>query len=198
MYLVVIGLTGGVGSGKSTVAKFFERLGAKVLDADKIGHYILNLPKIKKILVGLWEKEILNEAGKVSRKVLAEKVFKNSEEVKRLNAILHPQIKDVLDKKVEKMGKSRKILVIDGALLLESGYSIKCNRLLFVDVPLKLRQERTVHYKKWDKNEVIRREELQIPLKEKRRYADFIIDNSKSKALTFRHVKHIIGLLQLR
>jgi len=193
---LIVGLIGGIGSGKTTVAGFFRDCGAKILDADKIGHCALKLPKVKRAIVKIWGDEVLNKNGNINRCALAKRVFQSEKDIKKLNAILHPIIAEKIDTITKKRTNYKKMIVIDAPLLIESGFSKKCDRLIFVHAPLNLRRKRTSLSKRWDKNEIVKRERFQLPLNKKRRVADFIIDNSKDKKYTFASVKHVVRSLR--
>jgi dephospho-CoA kinase len=118
----VIGLTGGIGSGKSTVSRFLAELGAAVIDADKIGHevYRPDTDTWRK-LVKTFGRGILTADNTIDRKKLGAIVFSNEEELKRLNAIIHPQITEVIKKQIDDYRrKDAKVIVLDAPVLLEA------------------------------------------------------------------------------
>jgi dephospho-CoA kinase len=118
----VIGLTGGIGSGKSTVSRFLAELGAVIIDADKIGHevYRPDTDTWRK-LVKTFGRGILAADNTIDRKKLGAIVFSNEEELKRLNAIIHPQITEIIKKQIDDYRrKDAKVIVLDAPVLLEA------------------------------------------------------------------------------
>lgn len=178
---------GGVASGKTTVAEMLGSLGAKVINADKIGHSLLNSPEIKEKLVRRWGREILDEEGKVDRTRLSTAVFSDKEELKELNNILHPPILKAIEEEIasDKSGT----VVLDAALLQETGLTEVCDLLVFVAAEDRVKKERAVRDRKWNPDEVIRREGLQSPLEEKRRIAHYVINNNSTRDKTLEQVK---------
>ena len=118
----VIGLTGGIGSGKSTVSRFLAELGAAVIDADKIGHEVYRPDTDTwRELVKTFGRGILTADNTIDRKKLGAIVFSNEEELKRLNAIIHPQITEVIKKQIDDYRrKDAKVIVLDAPVLLEA------------------------------------------------------------------------------
>ncbi len=178
---VVFALVGGVASGKSAVAKAFEKLGARVIDADAAGHEVLKDAGVKKELVDAFGDDVLDKDGEVSRKRLGALAFEGPTRVMRLNTITHPRIKERTTKKIDeamKDGKT-KAVVLDVSLLLESkNYSGKYDVLVFVDCSEATREERAIFTRGWARGEVARRQKHQLALDEKRKLAQEIIDNN--------------------
>ena len=125
----IIGLTGGIGSGKSTVAGFLEELGAMVLDADKIGHDILQTnTEVQQGIVEYFGKQVLDTQGQISRKKLADIVFKDRESLKKLNLITHPHIHRRIQGELDAYQKQGvQVVVIDAPLLIEAGWSTRAD-----------------------------------------------------------------------
>jgi dephospho-CoA kinase len=118
----VIGLTGGIGSGKSTVSRFLAELGAAVIDADKIGHEVYRPDTDTwRELVKTFGRGILAADNTIDRKKLGAIVFSNEEELKRINAIIHPQITEIIKKQIDDYRrKEAKVIVLDAPVLLEA------------------------------------------------------------------------------
>ena len=133
---MIIGITGGSGSGKSTVSRCFEKKGFVNVDTDKIGHSILMPDGLAySEIVSHFGTEILNSDGTINRKLLGKIVFSNPEELKVLNKISHYYI----TKTVKDIIKNNKNVAIDGALLIESKISFLCDKLIYVHCPEEVR-----------------------------------------------------------
>jgi dephospho-CoA kinase len=176
--LPVVGLLGGIAAGKTTVAKMFEELGAKVVSADEIAHAVLNDPDTRQRILGRWGGEVLDPGGQVNRKALAERVFGDAEETAALEAITHPAIVARMREQVAAAQRSPDALavVVDAPLLLEAELDSLCDVLIFVHCPRKIRGQRSSE-RGWDPEELARRERHQTLLETKRQRADYVIDN---------------------
>ena len=193
--MLIVGLTGNMASGKSTVAGMFRRLGAKIVDVDKIGHEILKKEKaVQKQLLSSLGKEILNR-GSINRKKLGKIAFTNLKNVKRLNRIIHPFLIRVLKEKISQYRKIDKeeIIIIDGALLLElKGISELLDGLILVKIDQTVQMQRLKKSKPWiGKSEIKQRLESQLSQKEKIKLADCFIDNSRKIQETEKQVERI-------
>jgi dephospho-CoA kinase len=189
----VIGLTGGVGSGKSAVAAMFARLGASVFDADKLCHDLLDRPAVARRVRAYFGDEIIGRGGRLDRRAIAEKVFTDGAALARLMAILHPEVIRQLKASAAllRLTGARKALVIDAALLTETGLEKICDALVFVDAPLSVRAARAGRKRGWTAGEIKRREKFQLPLNKKRQKADYVIDNTRTRRQTLTQVKDI-------
>ena len=185
---MVLGLTGGIGSGKSTVASLFQNLGAEIVDADALVHSILDRPSVRKKLVSTWGKEI-ESRGKIVRPLLAQIAFQSANSVEKLNGIIHPIVRKEVVKAIRSSKKP--LIVLDAPLLLEVGADQDCDYVLFVDAPQDLRAKR-VRKRGWAKNELRQREKYHWPMKEKRKKADFVIHNRGSRAALLRQIKALL------
>jgi len=174
----VIGLTGGIGSGKSTVAQFLAELGAVIIDADKIGHEVLRPDtKAGREVVATFGREILTPDGKIDRKKLGEIVFRNSESLSRLNEIMHPRMYDIVKAKLE--GYRRQgvaVAVLEAPLLIEVNWTS-----LVDEVWVTTANESTVLRRLKEKFGLSERESLarlgsQLPVVERVEHADVVID----------------------
>jgi dephospho-CoA kinase len=190
----VIGILGGIGSGKSTVAAEFAKLGCKVINADKITHELLREPAVKEEITGFLGEGILNSIGEIDHKKLAEVVFADAEKLSLLNGIIHPL---VLRKTEELMEKYRhqnqvKAIVLDMPLLVEVGWDKRCDKLIFIDCEKNLRLKRAKKLG-FDENQIKIRENFQISLDNKARVADNTIDNNSDFSVLTRQVKDIFS-----
>lgn len=186
---MVIGITGNFGVGKTTVANMFRRLGARLIDADKIAHTIIKPHTYiykqiitcfgKKVLVGIY----------ISRKRLAREIFSDKKKLKRLNKITHPKILKII-KNIIKKTTDNEILVIDAALLIESGLLPWVDRLVVVKSKPKIQIQR-LKMSGLTAGQIRRRLSVQLPQNEKVCLADFVIDNSGRRTQTEKQVRDI-------
>src|SRR5262245_38500400 len=177
----VIGLIGGIGSGKSQVARVFaEEAGARIISGDALGHEALRQPEIRDQVVRRWGASILDANGEVDRRKLGGIVFADATELTALEALVHPWIKRRIGEEVEAYRKDASVplIVLDAAILLEAGWNGVCDALVFVDVPRDIRMNRIARHRGWSAEEVEARESAQLPLSEKAGRADGSLDNS--------------------
>ncbi len=178
----IIGILGGVASGKSSVAKMFARLGAGLLDADGAGHEVLRLPRIEAAARERWGQQIFGEDGHIDRRRLAQLVFapdpQDRQERAYLEHLTHPEIMNLLHRQAERLSASGvKVAVLDAPLLCEAGWDKWCEKTVFVDCPREERLRRAMS-RGWSVADFTAREEAQASLARKRAFADVIIDNS--------------------
>lgn len=171
----VVGVIGGVGSGKSTFADCLRTFGAELIDADRIGHELLRRDEIKRQIRRRWGDAVFDEKGLVDRGALGKVVFADSEELAHLSEIVHPELVKELRKQIE---ASRGVVVLDAALLTEFALEKKCDYVVFVEADLERRQERTSTQRQWSPGEIARRESFQKPLKAKRSLATHVVLNN--------------------
>jgi dephospho-CoA kinase len=177
----VVGLAGGIGSGKSAVARVWERLGAVVIDSDRESRAALELPEVKRQLVAWWGDRVLNPDGTVSRGAVADVVFKDAAERAKLEGLIHPLVKRKRAEMVERArAAGAPMAVVDAPLLFEAGVDAECDAVVFVDTPRELRVAR-VAGRGWTEGELSRRESAQMGLEEKRRRSALVIRNSGSE-----------------
>jgi dephospho-CoA kinase len=173
----VIGILGGVGSGKSTLARIFAEFGATVVDADRIGHRVLDDPEIRRQIQAVWREDVLDSAGRVDRSRLAARVFSRPREMEILSRMVHPPI---LTELREAIRQAQGVVILDAALLAEFSLETLCDHLVFIETSPEARQARTVATRGWPPGEAARREGFQKPLAAKRQDADFVLDNNGS------------------
>lgn len=177
-----IGLTGGIGSGKSTVAKVFELLHVPVYYADNRSKYILqNNSLVKEKLREYWGEIIFDSAGNIDTKALAEIVFKNEAELQKLNALLHPLVADDYNKWLS--AQNCAFVIKEAAILVESGSYKTCDKIIVVSVPQNIAIERVKARDNASEEQVLARMSKQMPNDEKIKYADFVIENDGIKML---------------
>jgi len=176
----IIGILGGVGSGKSAAAAELAKLGCAVIDADEIAHKLLEKNAIKKKILDYFGKAILNSEGKLSRRKLGKIVFAEADKLTKLNRIIHPAVlKRVRELIGKAKGKKRvKAIVLDMPLLAEVGWAKRCDKLIFVKCKEKIRAKRAKKMGVFDKKGIKIRENFQISLDKKEAIADNVVDNN--------------------
>jgi dephospho-CoA kinase len=192
--MLILGLSGGIASGKSVVANVLRDLGAAVLDADKAGHAVLREPDVIAALRARWGDVILDQAGQISRRAVAKIVFAagNDAERKFLEQLTHPRIESSLKDELEAIRNSPDpppVVAIDAALLFEAGWDKLCDKILFVDAPRDLRLERAVS-RGWSTEQFAAREAAQLPPEEKRSRSHIVIRNAR----TLENIREVLRL----
>jgi len=200
---LIIGLTGGIVSGKTTVANMFQKLGAKIIDADKIGHQII-LPRKP-----AWEKiiqefghSILREDLTIDRKKLGLLVFSNQKLLEKLNKITHPEIKKAINQKISDFKLIHhhysRIMIIEVPLLFETGMEHLMDKIILVSLSEKEQIRRLSKRNGFDKDESLKRIKSQMSNKIKAGKADYIIDTNQSLEMTKKQVNEVwLELLKL-
>ena len=180
--MAIIGLVGGIGSGKSTVARAFEDLGCVVSDSDKAGAEALRQPAVVIELVSWWGDAILDDSGAVDRKKVAQIVFRDPEQRVRLEKLVHPIIHESRHAMIESARSDGGIraVIVDAPLLFEAGVDSECDSVVFVQTPKRIRAQRVLEGRGWDESELDRREKAQLSLEHKRERADHIVTNGGS------------------
>ena len=186
-------MTGGLGTGKTTVARIFSSLGAKVIDADKINHQLMkrNGSSFKSIVKSFGQK-ILTD-GDIDRKKLGAVVFNNSKRLKKLCRIVHPAIISKIKNRIShyQKNKSNQIIIIDAPLLIEAGLDRLVDILIVVKASRRKQIQRVIRRMNIKRSEVLKRLKAQMPLKDKIRLADITIDNNGSLTKTKKEVRRI-------
>lgn len=173
----VIGITGGIGSGKSTVARAFAALGCVVADADADARAALDEPDVRGAIVAAFGDEVLGPEGRIDRPALARRVFGDEDARRRLEGIVHPRVHERREATFAAAPPDAPALVIDAPLLLEVGLERRCDAVVFVDCPREERLRRVRTTRGWDEDELARRERAQLPLDAKRSRADHVVVN---------------------
>ncbi|MTI96217.1 MAG: dephospho-CoA kinase [Firmicutes bacterium] len=184
---VVIGLTGGIACGKSTIAKVLKRLGAVIIDADREGKVVVkkDSPAWREI-VAEFGREILNPDGSINRRRLGNKVFGQPEKLKRLNSIVHPRMMDNIRDKIRyyKQKDDVPAIVLDAALLFEAKADDLVDVVWVVTVDRETQINRLMNRDKLDCKLAVQRVEAQMPVEEKIARADAVIDNMGTRRQT--------------
>jgi dephospho-CoA kinase len=193
----IIGIVGGVGSGKSTVAGEFAKLGCSVIDADKIANELLNKLAVKEEIVGVFG-AVLDSTGKIDRKKLADIVFADAQKLSLLNRIIHPLVLERAEELIRCYNRQRQVkaIVFDMPLLVEIGWDKRCERIVFVDCQKQRRIDRVKKSGIFDENQLKIRENFQISLDKKKRIADNVIDNNSEFSALVRQVANIFSQIR--
>ncbi len=187
--MTILGLTGSFGTGKTFVASVFKKLGAKIIDADAIAHAVIRKGTgVHKKMVILFGGGILDKRGNINRRKTAEIIFKNKANVKKLNGIVHPAVIRIIKEKVGRCA-SGDIVVIDAPLLIEARLTGITDKLIVVKASRKKQIERCKAKFRISEKEVLKRIGSQLPLTEKIKLADFVIDNNGTKSETTTKIK---------
>lgn len=191
----VIGITGGIASGKSTVAAEFGRRGCAVVDADALARQALETPAIRDAVVARFGPGILNGAGQIDRRRLAEIVFADRAKLDALNQIVHPFVFQQTDELIaqHRRDPNVKAVVLDMPLLVETGWADRCDRIVFVQCDRARRIERARRNRPINERNVEIRENFQISLDTKAELADNTIDNNSDFSATVRQVEFIFS-----
>jgi len=179
----IIGLIGGIGSGKSRVAAELARHGGIVISGDKLGHQALQDPDIKAAVIQRWGNGILDADGNIDRHRLGKIVFADAKERQALEKLAFPYIERRIGEELIDKAKNNPrpaFVVLDAAVMLEAGWNKFCDRLVYVKAPRPIRLRRLAEQRGLDENEVAMRENAQWPEAEKEKRADFVLDNSGS------------------
>ncbi|MEQ8850395.1 MAG: dephospho-CoA kinase [Phycisphaerales bacterium] len=175
----VLGIAGGVGSGKSTVARAFERRGFLVSDSDAQTGAVLRSQEVKDQLRAWWGEGVIGSDGEVDRSAVARIVFASEDERRRLEGLIHPRLHKTRRALIARVGRlGAPGVIIDAPLLFEAGVDAECDAVVFVETPRETRLERVRASRGWDEAELDRREKAQMPLERKRERSDYVIINA--------------------
>jgi dephospho-CoA kinase len=192
--MLIVGLTGGVASGKTAVSQVLKEEGAYIIDADQIARELVQPHKPAwNELIRAFGREILQENGSIHRKRLADKVFTDPRQRKLLNQILHPRIKEEMDRRTKKIGEKdpKAIVVIDAPLIVELGDHREMDKLIVVTTTQTQQIERLKDRDGTSLEEALRIVSSQMPIKEKLKFADYVIQNEGSLEETKKRAKEI-------
>ena len=189
----IIGLVGGIGSGKSTVAAELAKLGCAVIDADELGHLVLSTPAVREKVRARWSEKVFGEDGQVDRVALGRIVFSDADELAALTAMVHPGIDRRMGKQIAaaEADPSVPAIVLDAAVLFEAGWDSVCSDLVFISAPRERRLARVSGQRNWTDRELLAREKAQIPLDNKAARCQYIVDNSSSVSRLSEQVRRI-------
>ncbi len=190
--MILIGILGGVASGKSEVSRRLRSLGAAVLDADRVGHAVLREAEVRQAVQRRWGETVLDAAGEIDRRKVAEIVFaatpQSKTELTFLEELTHPRIGQQLQAQLAELHREGvRAAVLDAPVMLKAGWDRMCQRIIFVDAPRDVRLARA-RQRGWTEADFAAREAAQEPLETKRSRADVTIDNSTTRQHLFAQV----------
>ncbi len=176
----IIGIVGGIGSGKSWVAKIFGELGCLVIDSDQLVRLAYDDPAVRATLRQWWGDEVFNADRSINRSAIAAKIFGNLSQRQLLEQLLHPWVNVQRKQLMQKAAGNAQVLafVWDTPLLVESGLNSQCDAVVYVDAPPQVRLQRVQQSRGWDQAELDRREKWQMPLDKKREISDYVVVNT--------------------
>lgn len=177
---MILGLTGGIGTGKSTVANMLKGKGIPVVDTDLISREVIEYPEIiEKIKLEI-SNEVFDFNNKLDRKKMSEIVFENQEKLKKLNKIMHPEILKKMWDEVEELKKNHKIIVVDVPLLFEINMEKEVDKILLIYASKEIQLKRIMERDGRTREEAVKIISSQMPLYKKREKSDYIIQNNDS------------------
>jgi dephospho-CoA kinase len=178
----IIGLCGGIGAGKSVVASALAEAGGLVIDSDRLNHEVLGEPEVARTLRQWWGERVVGPDGGVDRQRVAEIVFDDAEQRRRLETFVHPLIARRRENIIRGANTDPTVraIILDSPLLFESNLGRLCHAIVFVEASEALRLRRLKRTRGWDLGELRRRERWQMPLAEKRRRSQYVIRNEGS------------------
>ena len=197
-YIKVYGLTGSIACGKTTVAKFFKKYGINVIDLDNVAREVVKKGEEGlELIIKKFGKQYITETGELDRKKLGELIFKDRKAKETLESILHPLIFKWERNFVENFRQNSDApVIIDAALMIESGSYKRYNKIIVVYIPEKVQIQRLMKRENISFEEAVIRVRSQMSIEKKKDYADFIIDNSGDLKYTEEQVKDIAEVLK--
>lgn len=199
--MVVAGLTGGIASGKSTVAGFLENGGALIIDADQIARQVVQKGEPAwHAIVAQFGKQVLGPDGQLAREVLGDLIFNDPELKERLNRIVHPRVHQQIMERIRALARQQPgaVVVLDVPLLFEANMDRALDAVIVVYLPRALQLERLMTRNRLRRKDALARIRSQMSLEEKRVRATWVIDNSGSLAETRRQAVQVLAHLMSR
>ena len=196
--MLKIGLTGGIGTGKSSVGKLFQNWGAYIFDADTIAKNILQKNEIaQNEVISEFGTDVIDKSGMIQKTKLARVAFQDETHQLRLNTIIHPFVFKEIDKTFDEIKKINKntLFVVDAALIYESGADTHMDYVIVVTSQLRIRTERVMNRGGLTRDEFLKRVDLQWPEEDKVNMADYVINNNGDEQELMREAKNIYKLI---
>ena len=196
--MLIVSLTGGIGTGKSVVAEIFKNLGCYVHHADHAAHQLMEPQKQAwKKIVNHFGPSILGEDRSIDRKKLGNVIFSSRKERLFLNELIHPLVLQQRNEEIARLRKEGrfKIFISEAALTIEAGYASFFDRIVLTHCPKKIQLQRLMMRDQTDRKEALRRIKSQYPPKKKLKLADYVIDTSKSSAQTLEETEKVFRSL---
>ena len=197
--MLKVGLTGGLASGKSFVGHALADLGCYLIEADKLGHDVM-MPGAEAYdaIVREFGRDILDAEGRISRRKLSGIVWNDPERLEKLSSFVHPPVQQREEIRMAEIARTdpRAIVVVEAAILVETGRYKSFDRLIVVTCDPEQQMERALERGSYNKEEILARLGRQLPLEEKLQVADYVIDTSGYKEATLEQVRTVYGKLR--
>ena len=195
--MIILGLTGSIGMGKSTAAGMLQRLGVPLFDADATVHGLLGSGGAAVGAVEARFPGVRDETGALDRRRLGQRVFGDAAALRRLEEILHPMVR-LAEKRFVALARARreKLVVLDIPLLYETGAPDRCDFVLVVSAPFWMQRQRVMRRPGMTESRFVSILRAQMPDREKRRRADFVVPTGLGRALTFRKIREVVRRLR--
>lgn len=196
--MIVIGLTGGIASGKSTVAQMLSELGAVVIDADKAGHeaFRTNTEAWRKVVAAFGE-DILDSNNEIDRAKLAQVVFHDPKALKKLNQLMHPLMHEIVEQRIEELrNQGVKVVVLEATLLIEAKWTDLVDQVWVTIAPETVVINRLVTQKGFTEEQARARIRSQTPISERAKQADVVIENNSDLSVLKRRVEELWRRIQ--
>lgn len=192
---IIIGLLGGIGSGKSTVANILHDNGCEVINADRIAHRLLEQEYIERRIVNAFGPEVIS-SGIIDRRRLADFVFESQQNLDIINSIIHPEVLKKIDKLIGAYSRSNSIraIVLDVPLLAEAGWIDKCDKLIFVECNPEIRFQRA-QKRGLSVDQIKKREKFQFSLDIKSKLAHYIVHNNSDLGIITDQVIQVLSAI---
>ena len=196
--MLKVGLTGGIGSGKSTASRYFESLGAFVLDADEEAKKLITSNEtVQHELISEFGTDIIDCTGRVDKNKLSRVAFQDEDHQQRLNSVVHPYIFNLIDKEFNRVFNNKKhgVFIVDAALIYETGFDAHLDYVIVVTAHLKNRMERALGRETLSREEILKRVDFQWPEEEKVNMADFVVHNDGTEVEFKKNIESLIKKL---
>ncbi len=197
--MIFVGLTGGIASGKSLVTRVLHGLGAHIIDADRIVHELLAAGQEPcREIIDHFGPEVRLPDGSIDRRKLGEIVFNDAEKRRWLNECVHPRVFEAYQNQVRRLRERRPdaIVVLDAALLIETGYHKYMDKIIVVYARPEDQLERLLARNHFTREQAMTRISSQMPLDEKRKFADYVIENTGSREETERRAREVFEMIR--
>lgn len=194
---MILGLTGGIACGKTTISNIFKKIGIKVIDADKVAREVIELPEIVNQIKKNYGDEVFIN-GKLDRKKLREIIFNDKEKIMKLNSIIHPKVIDIFKEEYNKNKFSDEIIVFDIPLLFEVGLEKYCNKTIVVYVNEEIQIKRVMERDNSSRELAKKIIDAQMDLFKKVKMADYAIENNSTISELEKKVKNIIESIHIK
>ncbi len=180
--MIKVGLTGNIGSGKTTVAKVFEALNVSVFNADTAAHSLFEKDDLKRQLIALFGNSIIDPVGKIKREAIASIVFSDTQLLTQLNNLIHPKVYKLFNEWLKSVN-NEKYIIIESAILFESGFDKYVDEVILVKAPQETRIMRVIKRDNISRDKVLERMNNQLPEMDKEIHADYLVNNDGTQLI---------------